>query len=306
MKAIVTGGAGFIGSNTVRYLLDKGYEVIVIDNLETGNINNIPYKVKFYESDISNSSVIDIIQNEKADYIFHFAAQIDVRKSLINPIFDLNTNIIGTINILDGIKRAGKGKIIFASSGGVMYGECQSPKDENERENPLSPYGISKLAAEKYIKCYGQWHNVPYVILRFANVYGPFQSNKGEAGVIAIFIEQIKHNKKAQIFGYGKMIRDYIYVKDVAKSAYITAMELDGGTINVGTMRGIDNITIYKKIADIMQQEYNYNLKEARNGELMSSIVNNQKLGKYFNLLELTNIDTGLKRTVDWYLNHDK
>lgn len=305
MKAIVTGGAGFIGSNIARYLLDKGYEVIVIDNLETGNINNIPDNVEFYEVDISNSNVIDIMQNEKADYIFHLAAQIDVRKSLRNPIFDLDTNIIGTINILDGIKRAEKGKIIFASSGGVMYGECQSPKDENERENPLSPYGISKLAAEKYIKCYGQCHNVPYAILRFANVYGPFQSNKGEAGVIAIFIEQIKHNEKSQIYGYGKMTRDYIYVKDVAKVAYITALEADREIINVGTMRGTDNMTIYKKIADIMQNEYNYELKEARNSELMSSIVNNQKLGRYFNLSELTNIDLGLKRTIDWYLNHD-
>jgi len=305
MKAIVTGGAGFIGSNTARYLLNKDYEVIVIDNLETGNIDNIPDNVKFYETDISNSNVIDILQNEKADYIFHFAAQIDVRKSLENPIFDLNTNIIGTINILDGIKRAGKGKIIFASSGGVMYGECETPKDENERENPLSPYGISKLAAEKYIRCYSQCHNVPYVILRFANVYGPFQSNKGEAGVIAIFIEQIKHNEKSQIFGYGKMTRDYIYVKDVAKVAYITALEVNKEIINVGTMRGTDNITIYKKIADIMQKEYDYELKEARNSELISSIVNNQKLGKYLSLSELINIDSGLKGTVDWYLSHD-
>jgi len=305
MKAIVTGGAGFIGSNTARYLLNKDYEVIVIDNLETGNIDNIPDNVKFYETDISNSNVIDILQNEKADYIFHFAAQIDVRKSLENPIFDLNTNIIGTINILDGIKRAGKGKIIFASSGGVMYGECETPKDENERENPLSPYGISKLAAEKYIRCYSQCHNVPYVILRFANVYGPFQSNKGEAGVIAIFIEQIKNNEKSQIFGYGKMTRDYIYVKDVAKVAYITALEVNKEIINVGTMRGTDNITIYKKIADIMQKEYDYELKEARNSELISSIVNNQKLGKYLSLSELINIDSGLKGTVDWYLSHD-
>ena len=305
MKVIVTGGAGFIGSNLTRLMLEKGYGVVVIDNLSTGSKDNLPEGVEFLNHDVSDGGITDVIARQKADFIFHLAAQIDVRKSLEDPIKDIETNTIGTINILNGIKKAGKGKIIFSSTGGAMYGECQEPAGEETRENPESPYGISKLSSEHYIKVYSRWFDIPHIIMRLANVYGPFQSMRGEAGVVAIFIEQILNKKKSKVFGFGDMERDYIYVKDVANAAYQLAVNVNNETVNISTRKSTSNLELYKMLCDIMGDDYNYELAEERKGEIIKSVMDNKKLLSLIGDFTITPIEEGLGMTVEWYKNRE-
>lgn len=306
MKAVITGGAGFIGSNLARFLLEKGYEITVIDNLSTGNKDNLPSGIEFLKYDITNDRIIDILANKKADFVFHLAAQIDVRKSLEDPIFDLKVNSIGTLNILNGMKKAGKGKIVFTSTGGAMYGECEEPANEEKRESPESPYGISKLSSENYIKVYSKWFDIPFVIMRLSNVYGPFQSTKGEAGVVAIFINQILNKQKSKIYGFGEMERDYIYVEDVAEAAFHLSLKANNEIINVSTGKKTSNLELYKTLCDKIGSGYDYDLEEARKGEIMKSVMDNSKLiSKIYNF-KLTDINDGLQKTVEWYENREE
>ncbi|NIA22840.1 MAG: NAD-dependent epimerase/dehydratase family protein [Proteobacteria bacterium] len=306
MKAIVTGGAGFIGSNLTRFLLEKGYDVTVIDNLSTGNEGNLPEGIEFLNYDITDSGIVNILAEQNADFVFHLAAQIDVRKSLEDPIYDLTVNSVGTLNILNGLKKAGKGKIIFTSTGGAMYGECDEPADENRKENPESPYGISKLSSENYIRVYSKWFRIPYVIMRLSNVYGPFQSTKGEAGVVAIFVDQILKKQKSKIYGFGKMERDYIYVKDVAKAAFYLSLKADNETVNISTSKKTSNLELYKMLCDKIGREYDYELEDIRKGEIMRSVMDNRKLLSKIENFKLSDIVDGLRMTVEWYGNREE
>jgi UDP-glucose 4-epimerase len=234
MKVLVTGGAGFIGSNVVDLLISNGHDVCVLDDLSSGKKDYINNSATFYEMDILDD-VGKIIKDEGIECVIHHAAQIQVRKSIENPVFDANVNILGSLNLLESARDVKK--FIFASTGGAIYGEPEYlPADESHPENPLAPYGISKLAFEKYLYMYGEIYGLDYVALRYGNVYGPRQDPYGEAGVVAIFANSMLKGESPTINGDGNQTRDFVYVEDVARSNRL-AMEKSVGerVINIGT-----------------------------------------------------------------------
>jgi len=302
MKMLVTGGAGFIGSYVTDKLIERGNEVIILDNLSTGSIENVNKKAIFIEGDISKMSDVEMIFSRyKIDMVFHLAAQIDVRISTENPQRDAKTNIIGTINILDTIKKYNTKKIIFSSTGGALYGEVDKPADEDYDKNPEAPYGISKFSAEMYIKFYSENYGLNYTILRYANVYGPRQSTKGEAGVVAIFANNMKHNKESILFGFGEMYRDYVYVLDVAKTNVLSVDRGDREIYNVGT--GVR--TSVSEIFNALNLHFiNYTiapkLLEKRKGEIQSNVVSPKKIIKDYKI-SFTPLEEGIKKTVEFF-----
>lgn len=303
MKILITGGAGFIGSHLQDQLIEMGHDVIVIDNLSTGSEKNLNPKAKFYKVDIANHKrIAPIFKKEKLEIIFHTAAQIDVRKASENPLWDAEINILGTINLLKNAVEYGARKIVFSSTGGAMYGDVETPADENCRPNPKSPYGISKYSDEMYIRFFGEEHNLEYTILRYANVYGPRQSVKGEAGVVAIFINNIMSGKECVLYGFGNMIRDYIYVDDVVEANILSVNKGNKALYNVGT--GVK--TSVKDLFDMIRKFYpEYGLdavkKDKRPGELTSSVLNGRSLLRDYDKDGYMPIESGLKKTIEWF-----
>jgi UDP-glucose 4-epimerase len=292
IRALVTGGAGFIGSQVADALLAKGIHVEIIDNLFTGRRENLPGQAVFHETDIRDAEVDNIFAKGKFDVMFHLAAQMDVRKSVADPAFDAAANILGGINLLQTCKKHGVKKVIFSSTGGAVYGEQEKfPADESHPLNPRSPYGISKLAFEKYLQFYHWEYGLDYVALRYANVYGPRQRSDGEAGVVAIFFGRLLTGKKAVIFGDGKQTRDFVYAGDVVK-ANLLALDYDKcGVFNVGT--GIEtNINeLFDTIKDITGSKQKQIHEPALPGEQRRSVVD-------YNLIKKTlgwNYDYGLR-----------
>ena len=303
MKMLVTGGAGFIGSWVVDYLIKAGHKVAVVDNLSTGSINNLNKKANFYKIDITDKKLKSVFEKEKPDYVFHLAAQINVRKSIQEPIEDANINILGSLNILNNCVKYGVKKIIFSSTGGAIYDEdAPIPVSENQNAYPKSPYGIAKLTVENYIKFFKLANNLDYTILRYSNVYGPRQNNKSEAGVVSIFINNIISNKECVINGTGNQTRDYIYVKDVAEANLIALHS--GGTFNVGTGKEISVNELLARISSLMKKKASYKHAEAITGELLRSALDSSKLKsagwsqKYF-------LDDGLKETIDFFVHKE-
>ena len=223
MKILVTGGAGFIASQIADAFIDEGNDVFILDNLSTGFEKNVNPKATFIKKDIGDKSLSELFEKEKFDVVNHHAAQMDVRRSVADPAFDANTNILGTINLLQNCIKTGVKKFMFASTGGAVYGEQEYyPADEKHPTSPLSPYGISKLAVEKYLFFYNAQYKLNYTILRYANIYGPRQNPFGEAGVVAIFSTKLLKNEQPVINGSGKQTRDYVFVGDVVKANLIT------------------------------------------------------------------------------------
>ena len=228
MKILITGGAGFIGSHIVDKYILLGHEVVVVDNLSTGKKEHINKKAKFYELDICDPKLKDIFCKEKPEIVSHHAAQMNITKSVEEPIFDAQVNVIGSLNIIQYSVKNAVRKIIFASSGGAVYGEPQEfPVKETHRLQPISPYGASKLAIEKYLFATNYISPIDYSIMRYANVYGPRQSSLGEAGVCSIFINKMINNKDCILYGFGEAIRDYIYVGDIVEA---NVLVLDKGS----------------------------------------------------------------------------
>lgn len=277
MKVLVTGGAGFIGSWIVDALVKEGHDVIVVDDLSTGKMENVNPKARFYGLNIRSKKILKIFEKEKPDYVFHLAAQINVRESIKDPIRDSEINIIGTLNILNCCVNQKVKKFIFSSTGGAIYGDrCKIPTPEVELESPASPYGIAKLSIEKYLHFYKLVYGLDYVSLRYANVYGPRQNSKGEAGVIAIFSERILDGKEVRINGSGEQKRDYVFVDDVA-NANILSLNLSG-IYNVGTSIETSVNEILSEIKKTISKEFRkVNLPEIK-GEQMRSCLSNKKL----------------------------
>ena len=247
-KYLVTGGAGFIGSNLVDELINQGNEVVVMDNLSTGKKENLNSKVKFYKIDICASTVDKIFKREKFDYVFHLAAQIDVRASIAIPEFDNKVNAMGSYNIFKNSGLNKVKKVIFISTGGALYGDCLKPAKEQTLIQPISPYAIHKYAAERYLELCYALYNLNYVVLRLANVYGPRQYSGGECGVIGIFIHNIINNKPIALYGDGAQTRDFVYVSDVV-SACLKAMAVkDRGVFNIGNGKEISILEIINAI----------------------------------------------------------
>jgi UDP-glucose 4-epimerase len=302
MKILVTGGAGFIGSQIADYFIADGHDVCIIDNLSTGNEKNINPKARFYKKSINDADVINLFEKEKFDVVNHHAAQIDVRKSVNDPIFDANVNILGTINLLQNCIKTGVKKFMFASTGGAIYGEQEYfPADENHPTKPVSPYGITKLTVEKYLFFYKNEYGLNYTILRYANVYGPRQNPLGEAGVVSIFVNRLLKNENPVINGHGKQTRDYVFVQDVVKANALNLNDNASDIYNVGT--GIETSVneIFSKLNEISGGIAEEKHGPAAKGEQLRSVITSDKLFKKFNWKPSVKIDTGLKITYDYF-----
>jgi UDP-glucose 4-epimerase len=235
MRVLVTGGAGFIGGHSCRLLRERGHEVAALDDLSHGKRENVPEGVRLVVRDIRAA---DVLQGEKPDAVLHLAAQMDVRKSVADPLFDASVNVLGTLNVLEGARRAGVKRFVFASSGGAIYGEQETfPASESHPRRPASPYGVSKLCAEEYVTHYALAHGMSTLSLRYANVYGPGQDPLGEAGVVAIFLHKMLGGQDPVINGDGEQTRDYVHVEDVARINCDALESSIGGALNVGTRR---------------------------------------------------------------------
>jgi len=301
-KVLITGGAGFIGSHITDKLIEKGHQVVVIDNLSTGKKENLNPKDKFYEADICNSEISQIFQKEKPEIVFHFAAQIDVRKSVKDPIQDARVNILGSLNLLQNCQKMGVKKFIFASSGGAIYGDTNvilTP--ETHVENPESPYGICKLTIEKYLHFYKETFRLNYTTLRLANIYGPRQNSKGEAGVIAVFCDKMLKNEEVVINGDGEQTRDFVFVDDVVNAALLSMEQEKSDIYNIGT--GIEtNINeIFKKIKELTNSNTEEIHIPAKLGEQRRSCLDNSKAKKELNWKPEYNLEEGLEKTVKWF-----
>jgi UDP-glucose 4-epimerase len=301
MDILVTGGAGFIGSHLVDELITRGHEVSIIDNLSTGKRQHINPRAHFYEMDIADENIAPVFEKHSPALLFHCAAQIDVRKSVSEPLFDARSNVMGTINLLSKSILYGVRKFVFSSSGGVIYGETPKPASEENPLQPISPYGVAKLAGEGYIRCFGEWKDLEYTILRYANVYGPRQDPKGEAGVVSIFIGQIANGETSVLFGQGKLERDYIFVDDVVKANIASIENGSLGTYNIGTGIATSVETLHEKIAEVMKKTNKTTYLPKRAGELDRNILNIKKAARELKWKPTINLKDGLKRTYEWF-----
>ncbi|MCK4454180.1 NAD-dependent epimerase/dehydratase family protein [Candidatus Parcubacteria bacterium] len=312
MKILVTGGAGFIGSHLVDRLIKENHKVVVIDNLSTGTKKNLNPKAKFYKLDIRSPKISDVFKKEKPETVFHLAAQIDLRKSVEDPIEDAKINILGSLNIIQNFIRVLSpnrshrfaSKIIFASTGGAIYGDADIiPTPETYPEMPVSPYGIEKLVFDKYLNYYYKVFGLSYVSLRLSNVYGPRQNSKGEAGVIAIFCDKMLNSKETTINGDGKQTRDFVYINDVVEANILALKKNKIGVFNIGTANETSINTIFRKIrklADLNCKEIHIPEKP---GEQKRSCLDFKKAKKELGCQPKYNLDRGLKETVEWFRN---
>jgi len=302
MKVLVTGGAGFIGSHIVDRLVQEGHEVVVVDNLSTGKKKNLNRAARFYKMDILSPKIEKIFKKEKPDLISHHAAQMDVRRSVADPIFDAQVNILGFLNVLENAVRHGSKKVIFASSGGAAYGEQQVfPAPETHPLHPVSPYGISKLSGEHYLYYYQRVAGLSYVALRYANVYGPRQDPFGEAGVVAIFSQKTLLNDQPIINGNGKQTRDYVFVEDVVE-AHMSVLE-DGiqGIFNVGTGKETSVNQLFRHLVEITGAKIKEVYGPEKRGEQIRSVLDYAKLKKATDWEPKVQLQDGLKATVDYF-----
>lgn len=304
MKVLVTGGAGFIGSHLVDRLIQEGHKVTVVDNLSTGKKENINKGAEFFKMDILNRRIERLFKKERFDIVSHHAAQIDVRRSVEDPLFDAQVNILGLLNILENAVQYGTKFILFASSGGTVYGEQEVlPTPENHPTNPISPYGISKLTAEQYLYFYKKSYGLKYSVLRYANVYGPRQDPFGEAGVVAIFTQKMLANGQPVINGNGMQTRDYIYVDDVIDANMLVISKSAEGTFNVGTGKETSVNDLFNLLRDGIGLDIKAMHGTARRGEQLRSTLDSTRLKKALEWEPNVDLEEGLRRTVEYFRN---
>ena len=307
LKVLVTGGAGFIGSHLVDRLVQEGNEVSVIDNLSTGKRKQVNKKAQFYKMDIRSKRIERVFRKERPVIVVHLAAQMNVRLSTEDPGFDADVNILGTLNLLEHTVKNGVRKVTFASSGGAVYGEQEVfPAPESHRTDPLSPYGISKLAGEKYLAYYTNTTGLRHVALRFGNVYGPRQEPEGEAGVIAIFSKLMLEGGQPIINGTGKQTRDFVYVDDVVEAIMATLREDIQGIFNVGTGQESTVNECYGIIKTLTNSSCKDLYGAAKKGEQFRSVLDVTKLREGFGWDPQVPLQEGLKLTVDFFRGQQK
>jgi len=302
MNIIVTGGAGFIGSNVVGALVEKGHKVVVPDDLSTGKKENLNPNAQFFNIDLRDKDALEeVFQNIKPEVVYHIAAQIDVRKSAADPAFDASVNVIGSINLFELAVKYNIRRVIFSSTGGALYGEPENlPADENTLVAPLAPYGVSKYCTEQYLNYFKRMYEIERVILRYANVYGPRQDPLGEAGVIAIFTGRILNGENPIIYGDGNQTRDYVYVEDIVKA---NLLSIDGkqGIYNIGT--GIETSVneLVKMFSTVLNKDIKPVYKPPRKGEVQRIALDGTKAKGELGFVPQFSLEEGLRKTIKWY-----
>ena len=302
MKILVTGGAGFIGSHVAdRYLAD-GHEVVVLDNLLTGSRKNLNPQARFVELDIRDGKGVEhLFARERFDVVNHHAAQMDVRKSTEDPLYDAEVNILGSLNLITSAVRHGVKKIVYISTGGAVYGEPKRlPVEEDDAVNPECQYGISKHTVEHYLYLYRLMYKLDYTVLRYPNVYGPRQSPQGEAGVIAIFAGKMLDGEAPTVFGDGNQLRDYVYVGDVAQANALALTDAGGEIINLGSERGTSVLDLYRHLQRILGFQAEPKFAPLRPGEIYRIYLSGRKAKQLLGWQPTVSVEDGLTRTVEW------
>jgi UDP-glucose 4-epimerase len=311
-RLLVTGGAGFIGSHMCEYFLDRGWAVEIIDDLSTGKQENVPSAVALHKLDVRSPDAARIVKQGAFDAIVHLAAQMDVRKSVADPVHDAGINIVGTLNLIEALRAsptATSCRFIFSSTGGVLYGDFVTPPNqENFPKDPQSPYAISKLSVEYYLAYYDRVHGLDTVALRYGNVYGPRQDPHGEAGVVAIFCGRILEGRALTIFGDGKQTRDYVYVRDVAAATFLAAThpiprreKLDSRGFNIGTGVGTSVNEIASTLLEAAGVKVPLEYAPARAGEQQHSFLNVAKAGEVLGWKPAMSLSEGLHESFQWF-----
>lgn len=302
MKVLVTGGAGFIGSHVVDAYIELGHEVVIIDDLSTGRFENVNPSAKFYKMDIQDPGVAELFKEEKFDIVNHHAAQMDIRKSVTDPLYDARVNILGTLNLLQNSIQNGLKKFIFISSGGAVYGEQEAfPANEEHPTRPLSPYGVTKLTAEKYLHFYATTYALNYTILRYANVFGPRQNPEGEAGVVAIFASKLLTGQQPIINGDGYQKRDFVYVGDVVRANVKALNYSENNIFNLGTAKETDINQIFKLLNNITGDKAKKVHGPAKPGEQLRSVIDCTRAQKLLGWQPEISLEEGLKMTVEFF-----
>jgi len=303
MKVLVTGGAGFIGSHVVDLCIRNGHEVIVVDDLSTGRESNLNPAAKLYRMDIRDSRLKDVFEREKPDYVDHHAAQMDVRRSVVQPLFDADVNILGSINLIECAKQFGVKRFVYISTGGAVYGEPEYlPCDEAHPINPICQYGASKHTVEHYLYMYKVNYGLDYTVLRYPNVYGPRQDPHGEAGVVAIFTGQMLRGDQVVINGDGEQERDFVYVGDCARANLMAIQASQGlGILNLGSGRGTTVNEIFEKLRDITGYTREAKHGAAKVGETRKIYLDASKAQKELHWEPTVDLKNGLQRTVEYF-----
>jgi UDP-glucose 4-epimerase len=302
MNILVTGGAGFIGSNAADAFIKEGHNVIILDDFSSGKQENVNPKAKVYKMDIQDPAVENIFRDEKIDVMSHFAAQMDVRRSVADPKFDASVNVLGFLNLMEFGRRYGLKKVLFSSTGGAIYGEQDYfPADEQHPLRPLSPYGITKLVTEKYLFFYKETYGIEHVILRYANIYGPRQNPHGDAGVVAIFTQKMLKGEQPIINGEGKQTRDYVFVGDVVQANLLGLKHNGSDIFNIGTGIETDVNQLFHHIKKLTGSNCDEKHIAAKAGEQMRSVISSKKIGEVLGWKPTVTLEEGLKRTVEFF-----
>jgi len=300
MKILVTGGAGFIGSHVVELFVARGFEVVIVDNLSTGRESNINPKAVFYKMDIRDPGLDDVFAREKPDYVSHHAAQMDVRRSVAQPLFDADVNILGSINVIECARKHQVKKFIYISSGGAAYGEpVYLPCDEKHPINPICQYGASKHTVEHYLYMYQVNYGLEYTVLRYPNVYGPRQDPKGEAGVIAIFIGKMLANEPVVINGDGEQQRDFVHVRECANANFL-ALRAPSGIYNLGSGYGVSVNQIFDALRKITGYPHEALYGPAKLGETRVIYLDATLAFKEMGWKPVINLEDGLRQTLEY------
>jgi UDP-glucose 4-epimerase len=303
MKVLVTGGAGFIGSHVVDGLVQHGYEVVIVDDLSTGRRTNLNPAAKFYQMDIRDPKLVEVFEAERPDFVDHHAAQMDVRRSVAQPIFDADVNILGSLNLIERAKQFNVRRIVYISTGGAVYGEPEYlPCDEAHPVNPICQYGASKHTVEHYLFMYKVNYGLDYTVLRYPNVYGPRQDPHGEAGVVAIFTGQMLRDEQVVINGDGEQERDFVYVGDCARANLMAFDASEGmGIINLGSGMGKTVNEIYEKLREITGYKQAVKHGPGKIGETRKIYLDASKARSQLGWRPTVDLDEGLRRTVDYF-----
>jgi len=295
MRALVTGGAGFIGSNLVDALLARGDDVVVVDDLSSGKRANVDAAAQLVELDIRDPALADAFADARPDVCFHLAAQADVPTSVARPDFDAEVNVVGTVRVLAA---AGETPVVFSSTGGAIYGECERPAREDDPRRPLSPYGIAKLAGEEYLAGWNRLHGTRHTALRFANVYGPRQEAGLEGGVVAIFLEAMAGGRETTIFGDGRQTRDFVHVDDVVRGVLLAPEK--GGVYNVGSGVETSVLELHERCRAVAGDSREPRRSPPREGDVQRSVLDVSLAERELGWRPEISLDDGLRRTWNW------